>query len=108
MSKTFGTTLHRHRKKAGMTLEVLAEAAGSTKSYIWELENKPNIRPSAELVYRLARILGTTVGVLLGEHDPDDIHPQDRVFFRGYQELKPQTKVRLKQIMDILSQDKEQ
>ena len=113
MSTTFGDTLQRHRKKAGMTLEALAEAASSTKSYIWELENKPNIRPSAELVYRLATILGTTVGVLMGEDDPGDVLPQDlpepdRVFFRGYQELKPQTKVRLKKIMDILSQGDEQ
>ena len=49
----------------------------------------------------------------MGQESADDLLPkdlpeQDRVFFRGYQELKPQTKVRLKQIMDILSEDEQQ
>ena len=110
MTKSFGAILQQHRKRAGMTLEALAQDVNSTKSYIWELENKPNIRPSAELVYRLAKTLGTTVGVLMGQEDPgegfpQDLPEQDRVFFRDYQELRPQTKQRLKNIMDILSQD---
>ena len=110
MAETFGERLKRLRKRAGLTLEGLADVVESTKSYMWELENKPNIRPSADLVYRVAVKLGTTVGVLMGEDEPGDAMPaelpeQDRVFFRGYQELKPQTKQRLKEIMDVLAKD---
>ena len=110
MSKTFGERLQHHRKRAKFTLESLAKEVDSTKSYIWELENKPNIRPSAELVYRLATKLGTTVGVLMGELEPADFRPKeltepDRLFFRNYQELNPKTKKRLKDIMDILSEE---
>ena len=112
MSETFGDRLKNQRKKADFTLEGLAEAVESTKSYIWELENKPNIRPSAELVYRLATKLGTTVGVLLGAQDPGEVRPDDlpepdRVFFRNYQELAPKTKQRLADIMNILTEDKD-
>lgn len=107
MTETFGERLKRHREEAGLTLEGLAAMTGSTKSYLWELENKPKIRPSAELVYKLAVALETTVGVLMGEAAPDDTSEQDQVFFRKYQPLKPGTKKRLSQIMDILMKDEE-
>ena len=105
MVETFGKRLQRMRNDKGMTLEGLAEEVSSTKSYCWELENKPNIRPSAGLVYRLAIALDTTVGVLMGEVTPDDVSEQDQVFFRKYQPLKPETKKRLSQIMDVLMDD---
>lgn len=102
MDESFGDRLSRLREEAGLTLEALAGKVGSTKSYIWELENKPNIRPSAELVYKLSIALGTTVGVLLGESALDDVSEFDQVFFRKYQPLKPQTKRQLADIMDVL------
>ncbi len=110
MSETFGERLQRYRDKAGLTLEGLANEVGSTKSYIWELEKKPNIRPSADLVYRIAKALDTTVGVLMGEEEPDEVIPADlpegdRVFFRNYRELKPQTKKHLSDIMDVLRRE---
>ena len=107
MAETFGERLKRLREAAGLTLEKLAEMVGSTKSYLWELENKPNIRPSAELVYKLARALDTTVGVLMGEVAPENASEQDQVFFRKYQPLKPGTKKRLSRIMDVLMEDEE-
>lgn len=55
------------REKLGMTLDALAKAIGSTKSYIWEMENRPKIRPSADIVFRLARALKTTPAFLMGE-----------------------------------------
>jgi transcriptional regulator with XRE-family HTH domain len=104
---TFGQRLQRLRDRKGLTLEGLAIAIGSTKSYIWELENKPNIRPSAELVYKLSKALDTTVGVLLGESEPEHLSEADQVFFRNYQELKPETKKRLSRIMDVLMDEDE-
>ena len=101
----FGDRLQRLRTEAGLTLEGLAANIGSTKSYVWELENKPNIRPSADLVYKLSKALGTTVGVLLGEADLEDLGEHDQVFFRDYQTLKPETKKRLSRIMDVLMEE---
>lgn len=102
MNETFGERLQRLRSSKGLTLEELADAISSTKSYVWELENKPNIRPSAELVYKLAKALKTTVGVLMGEPEPAQLPEEDQVFFRNYQVLKPATKKRLARIMDVL------
>ena len=68
--ETFGDRLQGLRKRGNLTLEALAAEIGSTKSYLWDLENKPTIRPSAALVHRLAVALDNTVGVLLGEASP--------------------------------------
>ncbi len=105
MAEKFGERLARLRNEKGLTLEGLALEIESTKSYVWELENKPTIRPSAELVYKLAKALNTTVGVLLGEAAVDDASEQDQVFFRKYQPLKPETKKQLSRIMDALMED---
>ena len=40
MASTFGTRIKELRNKQKLTLEQLAQASGSAKSYIWELENK--------------------------------------------------------------------
>lgn len=104
---TFGERLQRLRKRRNLTLDGLASQIGSTKSYVWDLENKPTIRPSADLVHRLATALDTTVGVLMGEAAPDDVPERDQVFFRNYQKLQPDTKRRLSRIMDALMEDDE-
>ncbi len=105
MAETFGERLQRLRTERGLTLEELAVATGSTKSYIWELENKPNIRPSAELVYKLAVALDTTVGVLMGEASPDELPQEAEVFFRKYQKLGDRTKERLGALLDALDKE---
>ncbi len=105
MTDTFGERLQRLRNREGLTLEQLANAVDSTKSYVWELENKPNIRPSAELVYKLAKALDKTVGVLMGEKEPDELPEEDQVFFRNYQELRPDTKDKLTKIMNVLAEE---
>ena len=107
MAKTFGERLQQMRKRNNLTLDELAKKIDSTKSYVWELENKPNIRPSAELVYKLANVLNTTVDVLLGKKSIDDIGEKDKVFFSRYQPLRSETKDRLARIMDILIEDEE-
>lgn len=108
MSETFGERLQRLRSEKKLTLEELAMKIESTKSYVWELENKPNIRPSADLVYKLSKALKTTVGVLLGEQDPYELSGEDQVFFRNYQELGDTTKKRLSRIMDVLMEEDEE
>ena len=105
MSKPkFGENLKYWREKGGLTFEELAGEIDSTKSYLWELENKPNARPSADLAYRLAVALDTTVGVLMGETPRDEL-PEGEVFFRKYQKLGDKTKHRLDKLLEALDED---
>lgn len=93
------------REKKSLTLDQLAKEVDSTKSYIWELENKEKIRPAAELVYKLAKALEVTVEDLIGsppKSSDDKENRDDQVFFREYQELKPETKKQIKAILKAL------
>ena len=84
------------RTSRGMSLEQLAAQVGSTKSYIWELEKKPDIKPSADLVSKIAQALDVTIDSLMDARKTND---RDTVFFREYKELDDETK---EQLMSIL------
>jgi len=102
MSTLMGDRLRSLRKQAGFTLEGLADASGSSKSYIWELENKNPPRPSAKKLARIAEALNTTVDVLIGTEVPDgDILPADKVFFRKYRGLNPEEKKKFQRMIDL-------
>ncbi|MBI4219537.1 MAG: helix-turn-helix transcriptional regulator [Chloroflexi bacterium] len=54
-----------------MSLNQLAAKSGVAKGYLWRIENsasqRKEVRPSAEILHRIAQALGTTVTDLLGE-----------------------------------------
>jgi transcriptional regulator with XRE-family HTH domain len=101
MGSPLGDRLRELRKGKGLSLERLAEATGSSKSYLWELENRDVPRPSGEKLAALARALDTTVGILVDDKtDPEAAPLQDQVFFRKFQELDKDSRERIRQIVD--------
>lgn len=101
MGSPFGDRLRELRKKKGYSLERLAEATGTSKSYLWELENREMPRPSGEKLAALAKALDSTVGALVDDKtDPGAAEVQDQVFFRKFQELDTESKERVRQIVD--------
>lgn len=102
MITPFGKKLRDLRKKNGYTLEKLAELAESSKSYIWELENKNPPRPSAEKVAKIASILGVTTDYLISDTKAapgEDV--LDQAFFREYQGLDEPTKEKLRDLVKL-------
>ena len=65
MSTLLGDKIRDLRKAKGYTLDKLAELAESSKSYIWELENKNPPRPSADKIAKIAAVLGVTADYLI-------------------------------------------
>ena len=59
--------LHSRRKELGLSLDQLAKSIGSSKSYIWELENRRDRTPSVDKVYELAKFLGVKMEWLCGK-----------------------------------------
>ena len=57
MATRLGEKLKMLRTSKGLTLEKLADMAGLSKSYVWELENRESQRPSAEKLTQLADAL---------------------------------------------------
>lgn len=62
----FGTRIKALRKVRRMSLQDVGDAAGFTKSHVWELETGRSVNPTVRAVWSLARALGTTPGDLLG------------------------------------------
>lgn len=101
---TFGARIRERRTALGLTLEQLAQATDSSKSYVWELENKNPPRPSAEKMSAIAKALGVTVDWLLGTDDQTLDTAQDIAFYRAYSGLPEATRRQLREMAKILSQ----
>lgn len=102
MASVFGQKIKTHRQMKRMTLDQLATHTGCSKSYIWELENRDvPPQPSAEKIFAIAAALGVTPEFLLSDaqSEPDDA-VLDEAFYRKYKRMPPETKRRLRQILD--------
>ncbi len=98
----FGEKLNQLRKKKGYTLEKLAELTDSSKSYIWELENKNPPRPSAEKVAKIASVLGVTPEYLLDSTATLEVaDATDEAFYRKYRRMDPTTKDKIRRMVDL-------
>lgn len=102
MTTALGNKIKALRKQKGYTLEKLAELTDSSKSYIWELENKDPPRPSAEKVAKIASALGVTTDYLVSTTiaaPGEDV--LDQAFFREYQDLDESTKEKLRELVKV-------
>jgi transcriptional regulator with XRE-family HTH domain len=106
MPSLLGTKINELRRERGLTLEQLAQATESSKSYMWEIENKDVARPSAEKLEKIADALGVTATFLM---DASQMQPseavEDTAFYRKYQKADPGVKEKLKRILDVLDDD---
>ncbi|MHB2264819.1 helix-turn-helix domain-containing protein [Aliihoeflea sp. PC F10.4] len=102
MTSTFGPKIKKLRVDKGLTLEQLAQMTESSKSYIWELENKNPPRPSAEKLSSIAAALSVTVDYLLGKGETSLEIAEDTAFFREYSGLPDSTKKQLREIARTL------
>ena len=101
MATVLGDKIRELRKKKGYTLEKLAELADSSKSYIWELENKNPPRPSADKVARIAAVLGVTSDYLIDPTETSVADATDAAFFRKYRKMNPTTKTRIRRMVEL-------
>lgn len=103
MPSLLGTKINELRKARGLTLDQLAQATDSSKSYMWEIENKDVARPSAEKLDRIAQALGVTAAFLI---DASQTQPsqdvEDTAFYRKFEKADPKIKEKLKRILDVL------
>jgi transcriptional regulator with XRE-family HTH domain len=106
MPSLVGTKINELRRQRGLTLEQLAQATDSSKSYMWELENKDVARPSAEKLDRIAEVLGVTTTFLVNASQTQPTEEvADTAFYRKYQKADPDVKAKLKRILDVLDDD---
>lgn len=75
--------------------------AGSSKSYIWELENKNPPRPSAEKIGKIAAVLGVTTEYLVDPREQIVGDATDEAFYRKFRQMDPQTKDRIRRLVEV-------
>ena len=106
MPSPLGDKIRELRNAKGMSLERLAQLTDSSKSYLWELENRDVPNPSADKLTRIAQAVDVTPSFLLDamQTRPDDA-VADAAFFRKYQTMPDETKRRLRRILDSFDED---
>lgn len=107
MSSVLGEKIRKLRKEQGLTLEKLADLTDSSKSYIWELENKAPPRPSAEKLSKIAEKLGVTIDYLLDENQSvaKEANATDAHFYRKYQKMDPTVKKKIRGMVKLWEED---
>lgn len=93
MSEKFGEKLRKVRTSRNKTLEELANAIGSSKAYVWQLENKKNAKPSGELLLKIANCLGESPDFFLDDDANERTEDQlEDAFFRKFKRLSDEDK----------------
>lgn len=106
MATIIGEKIRAQRKRLKLTLDQLAEKTGSSKSYIWELENRPVVRPSAEKIARIAEVFGVTVEFLLDDEKQEPSNTDaDLVFFRRVSQLDPTKRAQLEKFLKAIDDE---
>ncbi|MBK8769683.1 MAG: helix-turn-helix transcriptional regulator [Rhizobiales bacterium] len=104
MPTPLGEKIRTLRKAKGFTLDKLAELAESSKSYIWELENKDPPRPSADKIAKIAIALDVTPDYLITDQVQVE-DATDTAFFRKYQSMAAPTKEKIRRMLDLIGDD---
>jgi transcriptional regulator with XRE-family HTH domain len=102
MATSLGEKIRKLRKDKGYTLDELAERSESSKSYIWELENKDPPRPSGGKLALIAEALDVTPDYLLGL-DAEVQSAEDKAFFRKYQKMEPGQKTQIREMLEVIN-----
>lgn len=106
MSTPLGDKIRAERKRLKLTLDDLAQKTESSKSYIWELENRPVVRPSAEKISRIADVLGVTVQFLMDDEKQTPTKSDaDAAFFRRIGQLDPAKRAQLEKFLKAIDDD---
>lgn len=105
MAGSVGDRIKTLRNQKKLTLDQLADQAGLSKSYLWELENKDPPRPSAEKLAGIAKSLEVTVDYLLGSDPSEKLETAtDKAFFREYHQMSPEMKAKLRRMAKLLDE----
>lgn len=106
MATLLGKKIREARKKQNFSLDKLADLIDSSKSYVWELENKDNINPTADKLSKLANALKVSVEYLLNDQQEEATDSAlSQRFYRRFEKLTPDKKAALDAILTALENE---
>ncbi len=71
-----GINIKKYRELKDYSLSDLAEKAGVSKAFLWEIEQGNSKRPGAEVLFKIATALDVTVAELMGKKSPKVKSPE--------------------------------
>lgn len=96
-----GKKLKDLRKKKKLSLQKLGELTKTSKSYIWDLENRPgHANPTADKLYLLSLALDVTIDYLIDPMAKQSQEVLQKAFFRKFLRLPDRDKLRIEKIID--------
>ena len=103
---TVGERLRYVREQRGMSLEALAELAGLSKSFLWEVE-RDRSGISGERLLSVANVLGASLDYLLrGQRSPEMEDPQSVEIPRELSEFAEEQGLTYGQTLALLEVDR--
>ncbi len=106
MSQKFSEKLRKIRTSKNKTLEELAEAIGSSKAYVWQLENKTAAKPSAEMLLKLSNYFSISPEFFIDDTVEDQSESQlEDAFYRKFKKLSEDDKRYIDRIMSNLDDE---
>lgn len=106
MAVLLGEKLKKLRIQKGLSLDELAKLSDTSKSYLWELENREDRKPSAEKLIGIARVLSVTTEYLLDENAKFDDSQFKEAFFRKFNRLDDEDKEKIQQMIELWGKKK--
>ena len=98
----FKNNLKALRKRENYTLETLAKDVGSSKAYMWQLENRSPLNASVAIIFKLSQVLNTTMEILLGISNQSNLTEQEHVLLIKYRKLNKKDQDRMIKTIEIL------
>ena len=103
MSTELGKKIKKHRLEKKLSLDKLGEMTGSSKSYLWELENRSARKPSGEKLNKIAKALGITIDYLVDAEAQENDDVLKEAFFRKFNRLEKSDKEKIEQMIEMWS-----
>lgn len=100
---SFGARIAELRRQKGESLQKVADAAGVTKTHIWELERGRTGNPSLSVIQNLADHFGVSIASLVGEDiDADDKDQELGRMFRLAGKLEEEERRTIEEMIELL------
>lgn len=105
MTDSLGDKIRKRRKEMELSLDELSDKTKTSKSYLWELENRNTRKPSAEKLTKIAEVLEVTIDYLLDDSSSPSEEIIKEAFFRKFKKLDQKDRKKIEQIIDLWSKD---
>ena len=98
-----GEKIKRLRTEKKLSLEALGSAIGTSRGYIWKLENRTPAEPSIKNLKAIADELGVSIGYLLSDNAAVQESEQDASYWEKYLRMDDDVKSKVRQFIDMIT-----